>query len=103
VDIIADGGSAALTLQSNGRFTLTITPSGRAAYTESGEMFWESFEGKYYFAIAWDTFPGDWETYGATLTNTTFSMNGGFGSGEYDFDNNGTPESARISFEFIRV
>ena len=103
VDIIADGGSSSITVQSSGKFTLTINPADRAAFTISGEMFWELFEGNYFFAIAWDDYPGDWDTYGATLAATTFSINGGFDTGEYDFDDNGTFETASISFEFTRV
>jgi len=103
VDIIGDGGSSSITVQSNGRFVLTIDPADRAAYTVSGEMSWEKWEGKYYFAIEWDDYPGDWDTYGATLTATTFEINGGFDTGEYDFDNDGSFESARIGFKFVRV
>jgi hypothetical protein len=103
VDIIADGGFVSLTVQSTGTCTFTINPVDHEAYTVSGEMFWELYEGEYYFAIAWDDYPGDWASYGATLTDTTFGMNGGPDTGEYDFDNDGTSESARIGFAFIRV
>jgi hypothetical protein len=103
VDIIDDGGSSTITVQSTGRFVLTINPADRAAYTVSGEMSWEKWEGDYYFAIEWDNYPGDWDTYGATLTATTFKINGSTDTGEYDFDNDGTFESARIGFEFTRV
>ena len=103
IDIIGDGGSSSITIQSNGRFVLTIDPADRTAYTVSGEMSWEKWEGKYYFAIEWDDYPGDWDTYGATLTATSFEINGGFDTGEYDFDNDGSFESARIGFKFVRV
>ncbi len=103
VDIIDDGGSSTITVQSTGRFVLTINPADRAAYTVSGEMFWEKWEGNYYFAIEWDDYPGDWDTYGATLTTNTFKINGSTDTGEYDFDNDGTFESASIGFEYIRV
>ena len=102
VDVIGDGGSSSITVQSNGKFVLTIDPADRAAYTISGEMFWELFEGNYFFAIEWDDYPGDWDTYGATLMPTTFVINGGFDSGEYDFDDDGTFDTASISFEFTR-
>ena len=102
VNIIADGGSLTLTVQSNGRCSFTIDPIDREAYTVSGEMFWELYEGDYFFAIEYDDYPGDWASYGATLTDTTFNMFGGPDSGEYDFNNDGTTESARLSFEFIR-
>ncbi len=103
IDVVDEGGSVSLTVQSSGRFTLTIDPSDRPSYTTSGEMFWEEWEGKYYFAIEWADYPGDWDTYGATLSANTFSINGGFESGEYDFDNDGTFESASISFVFVKV
>lgn len=103
VDVIADGGSLSLAVQSSGRFTLTIDPVDRNAYTENGEMFWELYEGDYYFAIAWDSYPDDWASYGATLTATTFFMTGGPDTGEYDFDNDGTAESANISLTFVKI
>ncbi|UCD62299.1 MAG: hypothetical protein JSV59_06995 [Flavobacteriaceae bacterium] len=103
LDLIDEGGTVTLTVQGSGRFTLTIDPSDRPSYTTSGEMFWEEFEGSYYFAIEWANYPGDWDTYGATLTSNTFTINGGFESGEYDFDNDGNFESASISFTFVRV
>lgn len=92
-----------MSVQSSGRFTLNIDPSDRPAYAVSGEMFWEKWEGKYYFAIEWADYPGDWDTYGATLTTSTFSINGGSDSGEYDFDNDGTFETASIGFSFVRA
>ncbi|MGB5667279.1 MAG: hypothetical protein WBM53_10555, partial [Maribacter sp.] len=74
-----------------------------AVYTVSGEMSWEKWEGNYYFAIEWDDYPGDWDTYGATLSGTTFSINGSFDTAEYDFDNDDSPESASISMVFVKV
>lgn len=103
VDVIDEGGSVSMSVQSSGRFTLTIDPADQAAYNVSGEMSWEKFEGKSYFAIEWDDYPGDWDTYGATLTATTLDINGGFDSGEYDFDGDGTFESASVSLAFIRI
>ena len=102
-DVVEDGGTVTMTVQSNGRFTMTINPTDRSAYTTSGDMFWEKWEGEFYFAIGWDKYPGDWETYGATLTDTTFKINGGFDSGEYDFDNDGTFEPVSLNLEFVRM
>lgn len=103
VDVVEEGGTVTMTVQSNGRFTMTINPTDRSAYTASGDMFWEKWEGEFYFAIGWDKYPGDWETYGATLTDTTFKINGGFDSGEYDFDNDGTFEPVSLNLEFVRI
>jgi len=103
VDVIEEGGTATLSVQSSGRFTLNIDPADRAAYTVSGEMFWEEWEGKFYFAIEWSDYQGDWDTYGHTKTGTTFSLTGGFDTGEYDFDNDGDMEPCSISFAFVKV
>ena len=103
VNVVGDGGTVSISVQSSGKFTLTIDPVDLAAYTISGEMFWELFEGKYYFAIAWDDYPGDWDTYGVTLAATTFTISGGVDSAEYDFDNDGTFEACSLSMEFVRV
>lgn len=103
VDLIGEGGSATLNVQSSGRFTLNIDPADRAAYTVSGEMFWEEWEGRFYFAIEWDDAQGDWDTYGHTKTADTFSITGGFDSGEYDFDNDGNMEPCSISFAFVKA
>lgn len=102
VDVIADGGTANMTVQSSGRFTLTLDPVDRGAYTVSGEMFWEEWQQTYYFAIVWDDEPGDWDTYGHTYDGTTLSINGGTDSGEYDFDNDGDFEACSIHFIFVR-
>lgn len=103
VDVVEDGGSAALTIQSSGRFTLSIDPIDRPAYTVTGEMFWEAWKGSFYFAIVWDDEPGDWDTYGHTWDGTVLSLNGGTGSGEYDFNNDGDAEPCTVHFIFERI
>ena len=102
VDVVQDGGTASMTVQSNGRFTLTLDPVDRAAYTVSGEMFWEKWEQAFFFAIVWDTYPDDWDTYGHTWDGTTFTINGGPDTGEYDFDNDGDAEPCTLHFTFVR-
>ncbi|MBT8209862.1 MAG: hypothetical protein KJP14_04980 [Eudoraea sp.] len=103
VDIVEDGGAVNMTVQTNGRFTLTLDPVDRAAYTVSGEMFWEEWQGSYFFAIEWDDDPGDWDTYGHTWDGTTFTLNGGAETGEYDFDNDGDAEPCSLHFDFVRA
>ena len=103
VDIVEDGGTVEMTVQSNGRFNLTLNPIDRPAYTVSGEMFWEEWQGSFYFAITWDDEPGDWDTYGHTWDGTTLSLNGGADTGAYDFDNDGDTEPCSLHFIFVRV
>lgn len=102
VDVVEDGGTVTMTVQSSGRFSLTIHPINRNAYTVSGELFWEEWQGSFYLAIVWDDEPNDWDTYGHTYTGTTLTINGGTDSGEYDFDNDGDFESCTIHFIFVR-
>ena len=102
VDVVEDGGTASMSVQSNGRFTLTLDPVDRNAYTVSGEMFWEEWQKTFYFAIVWDDDPDDWDTYGHTYDGTTLSLNGGTGSGEYDFNNDGDMEACSVHFIFVR-
>jgi len=102
VDVVEDGGTASMSVQSNGRFTLNIDPVDRDAYTVSGEMFWEEWEQTFYFAIVWDDYPDDWDTYGHTYDGTTLSLNGGAETGEYDFNNDGDMSACTVHFIFDR-
>lgn len=102
VDVVADGGTVILSIQSNGRFTMTIDPMNRPAYAVKGEMFWEEWQGTFYFAIRWDDEPDDWDTYGHTYDGSKLTLNGGPDSGDYDFNNDGTSESCSIHFTFER-
>ena len=99
-NIIAEGGSSSMVVQSSGSFSLTINPVDREAYVVTGKMF---FEDNKWFSIEYSDSPGDWETYGATLTSTTFTMNGGPNSAEYDFDNNGTSEITSVYMVMVRI
>jgi hypothetical protein len=65
-------------------------------------MFWEAWQGSYYFAIEWEDEPGDWDTYGDAYDGNTLSLNGGTDSGAYDFDNDGDMESCSVHFIFVR-
>ncbi|MEN2283647.1 hypothetical protein AAGF08_16000 [Algoriphagus sp. SE2] len=102
VDVVENGGTVTMSVQTNGRFTLTIDPVDRDAYTVSGEMFWEEWQQTYHFAIRWDKSSEVYETYGHTYDGGTFSLNGGEGSGEYDFNNDGDFEKCSVHFFFSR-
>ena len=100
VDVVEKGGTVSMSVQSDGRFTMTIDPIDRNAYTITGEMFWEEWQKTYYFAIVWDSDSDDWDTYGHTFDGTTLSLNGGTDSGEYDFNNDGDMTSCTVHFIF---
>ena len=98
-NIIGEGGSASMTVQSSGRFTLTINPADRGSFTVGGRMFFEDGE---YFAIQFDDEPDDYEYFGATLSGNTFRIIGGPGTAEYDLDLNGTDDLCSVSLTLVR-
>jgi hypothetical protein len=103
VEIVGDKGSVSLTVQSNGKCTFTIDPFDCEAYTESGEMLWELYNEEYFLEIVWNDSPGEGSSFRAELTDTTFSLFcGPEKCVEYDFNCDGTPEPATLSFSFIR-
>jgi hypothetical protein len=100
VDVVENGGTVSMSVQTNGRFTLTVDPIDREAFTVSGEMFWEEWQQTFRFAIRWDKSPEVYEIYAHTYDGGTFSLNGGEGSGEYDFNNDGNFEECTVHFIF---
>lgn len=102
VDVVNEGGTVNMSVQANGRFTLTLNPIDRDAYTVSGEMFWEEWQETFYFAIVWDDDKDDWDTYGHTYDGTVLSLNGGANTGEYDFNNDGNKVPCSVHFIFVR-
>ena len=104
VDIVFDGGSVSLTVQTNGKCTFTINPVDCDVYTESGEMFWELGGNEDYLEIVWDgSSPDEGSSFRAELTDTTFNLwCGPEQCVEYDFNCEGTPEPATLSFSFTR-
>ncbi len=100
-DVIAEGGSATLVVQSNGRFTLTVRPAGEDTESFSGRMYFEDGE---FFAIQFDDDPPDDPTYfGETLSGDTFTLNGGPDTAEWDFDGDGEDEPASVFLRFTRA
>jgi hypothetical protein len=103
VEIVGDKGSVSLTVQSNGECTFTITPFDCEEYTESGEMFWELDNEEYYLEIVWKDSPDEGSSFRAELNDTNFSLFcGPEQCVEYDFNCDGTPDPATLSFGFTR-
>ncbi|WP_188369241.1 hypothetical protein [Muriicola marianensis] len=98
-DLIAEGGSASLVIQTNGRFTLTVTfPDGSETFT--GRMY---FEDSTFFAIQFDEDPPDDPTYfGDTLSGNTFRLNGGPETAEFDFNDDGNDECASVDLTVVK-
>ena len=68
-------------------------------------MFWSSYEGDVALAIVWDgSSPDDRSSFpGHELTSTTFNLGCLSECAEYDYNNNGTSDTADVNFEFIRI
>jgi hypothetical protein len=100
IDLIAEGGSASLVVQSNGRFTLTVGyPDGNEVFT--GKMY---FEDNQFFAIQFDDDSPDDPTYfGDTLSGNTFRLIGGPETAEFDFDDDGIEECASVNLTVVKT
>ena len=103
-DVIAEGGSATLVVQANGRFTLS------AIIMIDGQSFPESIAGQIYFedeeffAIQFDDDePNDPTYFGDTLSGNTFRLVGGSSVAEWDFDGDENDEEACLTITFVKT
>lgn len=96
VDIIDQGGSATLVIQSNGRFTLTIIPMGESPQVTTGQMTFDDD----LLVVEFDDSPGQSDFFSIQNTSSTLSISG---PAEYDLDNNGTDDPARVEMDFERT
>lgn len=99
VDIIGEGGSLTLSIQSNGRFTLTIKRPGRADETFTGDMGFD----EEWLAVRFDGDAADDYSYMFIDLNDPKNFMIIRGETEYDFDEDGNDETASIDLELDRV
>ena len=99
VDVVADGGSVSLTIQSDGRFTVTVSVVGEAPEVSTGRMGFDED----LLVIAFDDEPEEWEFFSIMHNEPTLSISGGNGLVTFDFDNDGIEEAAFIDFIFDRI
>ncbi|NNF58954.1 MAG: hypothetical protein HKN04_12015 [Rhodothermaceae bacterium] len=95
VDIIAEGGSAKLAIQTDGRFTLTLAPLGEADDVSNGRLGFD----EELLVVSFDEDPDEFEFFTIQVTETTLSLEG---PAEFDFDGDGVEESARVALDLIR-
>ncbi len=98
VDIVGEGGSLMLSIQSSGRFTLTIKRPSRADEISTGDM---GFDDEW-LAVSFDDAPGDYSYMFIELDENRSNMTIR-GETEYDFDEDGTEELASIDLEMTRI
>lgn len=98
VDVVAEGGTVSLSIQSGGGFTLNISESGTASDISSGDFcFDEDLLVVLFDGDALD----DWEYFGIQLNSGTnvLTING---PAEFDFNDDGNPDQASVSLTLVR-
>ncbi len=98
-DVVAEGGTVTLNIQSNGRFTLTIAELGEAPETINGRMVFDED----LLVIFFDDDPDEWEYFGISHIEPNLSITGGNGLAEFDLDGDGVDEPVEVSFAFERA
>ncbi len=89
VDVVANGGTVTLNVQSNGRFTLVITENGGTPETTTGELsFCEGL-----FTVRYDDSPSEPEILQGSLNNGVFTITGPV---EFDVDGDGSDDEAFV-------
>lgn len=89
IDIIAEGGSVTLAVQTNGRFTSTIALPGEPVDISTGQLGFDD----QWLAISYDDDPGEYEYYYIELVNQILTLRG---PAEFDFDDDGLEEPASL-------
>ncbi len=95
VEIVAQGGTATLVIQTNGRFTFTTALPGDAPDITTGQLGFDED----LLVVIYDDEPDDFEFFGIQFSGNTLSING---QGTYDFDGDGAEEAAVIELDLVR-
>lgn len=98
VDVVAEGGTVTLAIESNGRFRLTVAESGGPNDVSSGDF---CFDEDLLVVLFDGDAPDDWEYFRISLNAGTGNLSIS-GPAEFDFDNNGTQEAGEISLSLVR-
>ena len=94
-DVIAEGGSVSLVIESNGRFTFILKLPEEADNVSAGQL---GFDDEW-LAITYDEDPGEYEYFYIDLTNGILTLRG---AAEFDFEGDGKEEPANIDLVLIR-
>ncbi len=99
IDVVGEGGTITLNIQTTGRFTITVTPLGEPADVTTGQMGFDED----LLVISFDSDPDEFEFFGITHNEPVLTIAGGNGAAEYDFDGDGLDEEAFVDFIFERI
>lgn len=102
VDLVVEGFSVTLDIQSNGRFVLTTTSPQGVAENDPGTLSFDS-EAEDFMLVTFDDEPGDEsEFFFLIVSEDSFRLVDNTGEGEFDFDEDGAEERARINSTWVR-
>ncbi|MGB5238338.1 MAG: hypothetical protein WBM43_06230 [Flavobacteriaceae bacterium] len=99
VNVVAEGGTVTLSIQSGGGFTLNISESDGPSDSSAGDFCFDED----LLVVRFDgDDPDDWEYYRVQLTsgNNTLSIGG---PAEFDFNGDGTPDPAEVELSLART
>ena len=97
LDVLEEGGTLTLSIQSNGRFTMTIMLPGEANQVFTGQLGFD----EEWLAVSYDEEPGEYDYYYFDLNDskTILTIRG---DSTYDFDDDGVEDLAALSFILSR-
>ena len=95
IDVVEEGGSVTMVIQSNGRFTFTIKRPEETDMIFTGKLGFD----EQWLAVEYDTNPGEYEYY--DITYDAHNMHIGANS-EFDFDGDGTDEFVIFFLDMVR-
>ena len=95
IDVVLEGGSVTMVIQSNGRFTFTIKRPEETDMVFTGKLGFD----EQWLAVEYDTNPGEYEYY--DITYDAHNMHIGANS-EFDFDGDGSDEFVIFFLDMVR-
>ena len=95
IDVVLEGGSVTLAIQSNGKFTFAIKRPGKTDMVFTGKLGFD----EQWLAVQYDTNPGEYEYY--DITYDAHNLHIGANS-EFDFDGDGSDEIVVFFLDMVR-
>jgi len=101
-DVVAEGGSVTLEIQSNGRFTLTTVDPEGSSEIQTGKLGFD-LDAEDFLLVVFDDEPDDeLEFFFLIVNNNSFRLVDSTGEGEFDLDGDGVLDPARINSTWVR-
>ena len=95
IDVVLEGGSVTLAIQSKGKFTFEIKRPGKTAMVFTGKLGFD----EQWLAVEYDTNPGEYEYYDITYDEHNLHIGA---NSEFDFDGNGSDEVVIFFLDMVR-